>query len=47
MKKEIIIKKGIIKKVLPRKSYKGRYVTGIIYLPKEYIGKKVRVVVDE
>lgn len=37
----------LTKEVLSRKSYKGKYVTGVVYLPKEYIGKKVKIFLND
>jgi putative transposon-encoded protein len=34
-----------IKEVKSRKSYKGIYETGIVYIPKEYIGKKAKITI--
>lgn len=33
----------ITKQVKPQGSHKGKYKVGVIYLPKDWIGKKVEI----
>jgi len=33
----------IIREVKSRKSHKGKYEVGCVYLPKEWVGKKVEI----